>query len=98
MRFSGHVASSGDTRSTFNILAKKLKGRHYLGDVGIDGLIKADWILKGGVREQIGNNWLQIRSSCGLCKHGNEYPGYIKCGEFLTSCTNSNSAVRRYLV
>jgi hypothetical protein len=38
VRWAGHVACIGETNHTNRILAKKLMGRHHLGDVGVDAL------------------------------------------------------------
>jgi hypothetical protein len=36
----------------------------------------------------IGLIWLRIGTNGGPCEHGNKLSGSIKCGKFLSSCTN----------
>jgi hypothetical protein len=58
-----------------------LKGRDYSEDLGIDGKIILEWILRkleGKVWTVC--IWLRIGTSGGLCKHGNEPSGSIKDG------------------
>ena len=46
MRWSGHVARTGDSRGVYRILVGNLRERDQLGDLGLDGRIILRWIFR----------------------------------------------------
>jgi hypothetical protein len=61
-----------------------LRETDHWGDPGVDGMIILRWIFrKWDVGVRTGLSWLRIEQVAGNCECGNEFPGSIKCGEFL---------------
>ena len=46
MRWAGHVALIGERRSVYGVLVGKPKGKRYLKDPGLDGMIILKWIIQ----------------------------------------------------
>jgi hypothetical protein len=58
-----------------------LEGRNQLGNIGIDRKIIIELILKKKcMNSWAGFYWLRIRTSSGICDHGNGPSGFINAG------------------
>jgi hypothetical protein len=61
-----HAVGMGRMRNASNTFARKLKGRDYWGDLGVDGRI----LLQCGVRIRTGLKWSTTVTSRGLYESG----------------------------
>jgi hypothetical protein len=53
MRWTGHVACMGEERKVYKVLVETPKERGHLGDQGVNGRMRSEWILgrlAGGFR------------------------------------------------
>jgi hypothetical protein len=63
---------------------KTLNGTDHLEDIGIDGVIILEWILRNyGGRVWTGFIWLRTGTGGASCEHGNEASGSTKSSGFL---------------
>jgi len=46
MRWTGHVARTGEKREVYRVLVGKPEGRRPLADLGVDGWIILGWISR----------------------------------------------------
>jgi hypothetical protein len=67
MRWTGHVARSGEIRNSYKISGGKPEGERPLEGLGVDGTTLLKWILhKWDVRMWPGFGWLRMGFSSGL--------------------------------
>jgi len=87
MRWAGHVARMGEERWVYRVVVGKQEGKNHCGNLGVDGLILFGWISRRwDVGIWTGLSCTMIETYGGSCECGNEPSGFVKCGEFLTSC------------
>jgi hypothetical protein len=58
-----HEANMGQIRTTCSISVGKHKGKKHVEHLVINGKITLKWIIKKGVKVQIGFTWLMLGSS-----------------------------------
>jgi hypothetical protein len=84
MGYARHVAYMREQRNAHRLLVGKPKGKNHLEDLGIDGRIILNYILKKYDRRiQTGYVWHSTETSGGLLQHGNGPSGSIMCEKFL---------------
>jgi hypothetical protein len=67
MRLAGNVACTGENRNAYIILVKNLEGRDHAEDLGVDGRIILERVLRTyGRKTWTGCIWLRILTSSGV--------------------------------
>jgi hypothetical protein len=79
MSWAGYVARMGRREMYTKFRSENLKGGNHSEDLGVDGRIKSEWILKKYIgRVWTGFTWIRIGIMAGRCKHSN-VPEKVDC-------------------
>jgi hypothetical protein len=74
----------GEVTNAYSVLVGKPEGKNHLEDLGVDGRIILECILrKQGEKVWTRCLWFRIGLVADSCELGNEPSGYIKGGKFL---------------
>ena len=79
MRWEGHVQHMGERRGVYRVLVRKPEGKRPFGR---RDNIQMDLQEVDG-EQGLELIWLRTGTGDRTCKHGNQFPCSIKCGEFL---------------